>query len=249
MQPIAVVFPIPEDSLPRVVPKVRAGNHLKVDAFDRDPAKPTLLDTGSVLTLDNEVDPTTASVKVKAIFQNAHDALFPNQFVNVRVLVDTLSKVIVVPSAAVQRGPQATYVFVVKPDNTVDMRTVTVQLTEGDDTVVSKGVNVGEMVVTDGLDKLQPGARVQVRSGAAPTAAPAAATPPGVPACRRTQGRTAVNLSRPFIRRPIATSLLMAGLLLVGALAFGCNSRCRRSPKSTTRSSRSSPSTQAPVLT
>lgn len=163
VQPIAVVFPIPEDALPRVLPKVRAGTRLEVDAYDRDPAKPNLLATGSVLTLDNQVDVSTASVKVKALFPNGNDALFPNQFVNARLLVDTLKNVTIVPSAAVQRGPSATYVFVIKPDNTVDMKNVTIQLTQENDTVVTNGVSAGDTVVTDGVDKLQPGSHVQVR--------------------------------------------------------------------------------------
>jgi multidrug efflux system membrane fusion protein len=178
VQPIGVIFPIPEDALPRVLPKVHAGQHLAVDAFDRDPVKPTLLGTGEVLTLDNQVDVATGTVKVKAVFQNQDDRLFPNQFVNARLLVDTLKAVVIVPSAAVQRGPQATYVFVIKPDSTVDMRTVDVQLTQGDDTVIKNGVAEGEVVVTDGLDKLQPGTHVQWR----PTPTPTPTTAPAAPA-------------------------------------------------------------------
>ncbi|HEY6359125.1 MAG TPA: efflux RND transporter periplasmic adaptor subunit, partial [Vicinamibacterales bacterium] len=168
IQPISVVFPIPEDALPQVVPKVRAGVQLDVDAFDRDFAKPTPLATGTVLTLDNQVDTTTSTVRVRAVFPNANEALFPNQFVQTRLLVDTLHNVVVVPNAAVQRGAQGvTYVFVIKPDNTVDMRTVVVQSTQGDETVVSSGVSPGETVVTDGLDKLQPGTHVQLRPAGA----------------------------------------------------------------------------------
>ncbi len=180
VQPIGVIFPIPEDALPRVLPKVRAGTKMPVDAFDRDPAKPTLLGTGDVLTLDNQVDVATGTVKVKAAFQNQDGRLFPNQFVNARLLVDTLKRVVIVPSAAVQRGPQATYVFVIKPDSSVDMRTVDVQLTQGDDTVIKNGVAEGEVVVTDGLDKLQQGTRVQTRQAPAPSSdgsTPAPGTP------------------------------------------------------------------------
>jgi multidrug efflux system membrane fusion protein len=165
VQPISVVFPIPEDALPRVVPKVRSGVRLDVDAFDRGGLN--LLATGTVLTLDNQLDTSTTTVRVRAVFANTNEALFPNQFVNARLLIDTLHNVVVVPSAAVQRGAQATYVFVIKPDNTVDMRTVTVQLSQGDDTVVSSGVSPGETVVTDGLDKLQPGTHVQLRPASA----------------------------------------------------------------------------------
>jgi multidrug efflux system membrane fusion protein len=177
VQPIGVIFPIPEDALPRVLPKVHAGQHLVVDAFDRDPVKPTLLGTGAVLTLDNQVDVATGTVKVKAVFQNQDDRLFPNQFVNARLLVDALKGVIIVPSAAVQRGPQATYVFVITPDSTVDMRTVDIQLTQGDDTVIKNGVAEGEVVVTDGLDKLQPGTRVQSRPAPTPTPTTTPAAP------------------------------------------------------------------------
>lgn len=174
VQPISVVFPLNEDALPQVVPKVRGGVRLEVDAFDRDHR--TLLATGTVLTLDNQVDTSTTTVRVRAVFPNTNEALFPNQFVNARLLIDTLHNVVVVPSAAVQRGPQATYVFVIKPDNTVDMRTVTVQLAQDDDTVVSSGVSPGEAVVTDGLDKLQPGTHVQLRPAAAGGAASGAGT-------------------------------------------------------------------------
>jgi multidrug efflux system membrane fusion protein len=174
VQPIAVMFPIPEQALSQVLPQVRRGTNLVVEAYDRYQKK--LIATGKVLTLDNQVDVTTDTVKVKALFANGDDALFPNQFVNPRVLVDTLKNVLVVPSAAVQRGPQATYVFVIKADKTVDMRTVEVQLAQGDDTVVKSGVAAGETVVTDGLDKLQAGTLVQTRpAGATPTNNPSTA--------------------------------------------------------------------------
>lgn len=180
IQPISVVFSIPEDALPQVVPKVRSGVRLEVDAFDRDPTKltpqATPLATGAVLTLDNQVDTSTSTVKVRAVFPNTNEALFPNQFVNARLLIDTLRNVVVLPNAAVQIGPQATYVFVIKPDNTVDMRTVAVQSTQGDETVVSSGVSPGETVVTDGLDKLQPGTHVQLRPAAGRGAASGAGT-------------------------------------------------------------------------
>ncbi len=177
VQPIGVIFPIAEDALPRVLPKTHAGARMPVDVFDRDPTKPTLLDSGEVLTLDNQVDVATGTVKVKAVFQNKDDRLFPNQFVNVRLLVDKLKGVVIVPSAAVQRGPQATYVFVIKPDSSVDMRTVDVQLVQGDDTVIKSGVAEGEVVVTDGLDKLQPGTRVQTRAAPASSEGSAPAAP------------------------------------------------------------------------
>ena len=103
-------------------------------------------------------------MRIKAQFPNEDSALYPNQFVNARLLVDTLRQTVLVPTAAIQRSPVSTYVYVVKPDSTVELRTVEVQLTEGDDTSVRKGVSSGEMVIVDGVDKLQPGALVAVSS-------------------------------------------------------------------------------------
>jgi membrane fusion protein, multidrug efflux system len=162
VQPITVIFTIPEDSLPQVQQQIRAGRHLVVDAYDRDMKRK--LASGSLLTIDNQIDPTTGTVKLKAIFQNADDVLFPNQFVNARLLVDTRRAAVLVPNAAVQRSPQAAFVYVVKPDNTVEARNVEVQGSEGDQTAISRGLSAGEIVVTDGVDRLQPGMKVVVRA-------------------------------------------------------------------------------------
>ena len=158
IQPITVVFTIPADRLPQVQQQVKAGKQLPVDAYDRD--FKTRLATGSVLALDNQIDQTTGTVRLKAIFPNENLALFANQFVNARLLVDTLHGAVIVPTAALQRSPQSTFVYVVKPDSTVEMRNVEVQLTQGDDTTIQKGIAPGETVVTDGVDKLQPGMKV-----------------------------------------------------------------------------------------
>jgi multidrug efflux system membrane fusion protein len=174
LQPIDVVFTLPADQLPQVVPQVHGGKVLPVDAYDRD--LKVKLGAGQLLAVDNEIDPTTGTVKLKALFPNTDEALFPNQFVNARLLVNTLKNTVTVPSAAVQRSPQATFVYVVKPDKTVEVRNVAVQLTEGDDTSIGKGLAAGEQVVTDGIDKLRPGAKVQPTSpnGVANTADPGA---------------------------------------------------------------------------
>jgi membrane fusion protein, multidrug efflux system len=119
---------------------------------------------GSLLAVDNQIDPTTGTVRLKAVFDNQDNALYSNQFVNARLLVDTLRGAVLIPTAAIQRGPQSTYVYVVKKDGTVDMRTVDVQLTEGDATAIRKGVASGETVVVDGVDKLQPGMKVTLAS-------------------------------------------------------------------------------------
>jgi membrane fusion protein, multidrug efflux system len=161
MNPISVIFTISEDQLQVVFGKVTAGQKLEVDAYDR--AAKTKLAQGSLSTLDNEVDPTTGTLKLRATFENAKDTLFPNQFVNARLLVQEKHGVTLLPSAAVQRNAQATYVYVVKADSTVTVRPITVGTTEGDDSEIVSGLSPGDVVVTTGVDKLQEGSRVSVR--------------------------------------------------------------------------------------
>jgi multidrug efflux system membrane fusion protein len=145
-----------------------------VEAWDRD--LKTRLATGTLEAVDNQIDETTGTLRLKALFPNEDHALFANQFVNARLLVDTLHEVVVVPTAALQRSPQATFVWVMKPDSTVDMRTVEVQHTEGEDTAVRRGVSAGETVVVEGVDNLQPGTKVN--TGAAETRAGGAGNRP-----------------------------------------------------------------------
>lgn len=159
IQPINVLFTIPADSVQKVMAQNRDNKKLTVVAYDRD--MKTKLATGSLAAIDNQVDPTTGTVKLKALFANEDSALFPNQFVNARLQVDTLRNVTIIPSAAIQRSPQGSFVYVVKPDtNTVDMRTVEVQATEEDDSAIKSGLSAGERVVTEGLEKLKPGSVV-----------------------------------------------------------------------------------------
>lgn len=165
LQPIAVIFSLPQDSLQSVSQHMRKGK-LSVDAFSRDDQ--TKLATGSLTTIDNQIDATTGTGKLKAVFENRDRSLWPNQFVNVHLLLEVRKNNTVVPAAAIQRGPQGTYVFTVKPDKTAEMRPVTVAFTEGSFSSISKGINPGEMVVTDGQDKLQPGTRVEIRGGQKP---------------------------------------------------------------------------------
>jgi multidrug efflux system membrane fusion protein len=162
LEPIAVVFAIPEDSLPQVQQQIKKGRELPAEAYDR--ALKNKLATGSLMTIDNQIDQSTGTVKFKAVFPNKEDALFPNQFVNARLLVDTVHNVVLVPNAAIQRSPQSAFVYVVKPDSTVDARNVRVQGTEGDQTAIASGLSAGEVVVTDGVDKLQPGSKVATRA-------------------------------------------------------------------------------------
>src|SRR4029077_3258125 len=165
--PISVIFAIPEDSLPQVQQAMRGGHQLPVEAYDRDLKHK--LATGSLMTIDNQIDPTTGTVKFKAVFPNKEAALFPNQFVNARLLVNTVHDVILVPNASIQHSPQSAFVYVVKQDNTVEARNVQVQGSEGDQTAVARGLSAGETVVTDGVDKLQPGSKVALRGSQSAT--------------------------------------------------------------------------------
>jgi multidrug efflux system membrane fusion protein len=201
LQPIAVIFPVPQDDIFRVQQKFNGGEDVVVDALNRDLS--AKLATGKLLAIDNQVDVTTGTVKLKAVYQNEDNLLFPNEFVSTRLLIDTQRNVLLVPTAAVQHGPDSTFAFVVKPakdakkdkdaksdqdsqpektaksdpaadkgaksgkeakpDYIVEMRTLTVGATQNDQTIVEKGLSVGEMVVTEGTDKLQDNSHVELR--------------------------------------------------------------------------------------
>jgi multidrug efflux system membrane fusion protein len=178
LQPIAVIFTLPEDNLPAVQQHMRK-SQLQVEAYSRDDQNK--LATGSLLTIDNQIDPTTGTGKLKAIFDNHERALWPNQFVNARLLLEVRKNSTVIPAAADQRGPQGTYVFTVKPDKTAELRPVTVSLSQGSYAAISQGIASGEAVVTDGQDKLQPGTPVEIRGGGggAPGQKPATAADSG----------------------------------------------------------------------
>jgi len=161
LQPIAVLFTIPEDSLPPVTQKLRAGAHLTVEAYNRDNSKK--LATGTLVTVDNQIDNTTGTSKLKAVFDNRDNALFPQQFVNIHLLVDSLANQLVVPNVAVQNGQQGTFVYVVDQESKVHLRTVQVGLTTSTSADVLSGISEGERVVVDGTDRLVEGATVRVR--------------------------------------------------------------------------------------
>lgn len=172
LQPITVLFTIPEDNIPVVMKKLSGGDKLAVDAYDR--ALKAKLASGFLLTVDNQIDPTTGTVRLKAQFANTDYSLFPNQFVNTRMLIDVRKNVVIVPTAGVQRGIQGTFVYVVKPDNVVSMRLITVGKVQGENTEILTGLQAGEVVVTDGADKLRDGGKVEVaqKDGAATHGAP-----------------------------------------------------------------------------
>ncbi|HEY1424059.1 MAG TPA: MdtA/MuxA family multidrug efflux RND transporter periplasmic adaptor subunit [Candidatus Acidoferrum sp.] len=187
IQPIAVIFTLPQDQLPQVFDKLHKGTaQLAVEAYDRDNTQK--IASGKLLTIDNQIDVTTGTYKLKAIFNNNDSSLFPNQFVNTHLLVDTRRNLSLIPLAAVQRGPQGTYVYVVENGNTVKIHNITIAQTTAGTVGISNGLQPGDVVVTDGQDKLQDGTKVipnQVPSASAntntanaPASSPAATTVP-----------------------------------------------------------------------
>jgi multidrug efflux system membrane fusion protein len=169
LQPISVIFSLPQDQLPQVLPKLRAGGPLAVEAYDRDDI--TKIATGKLVTIDNQIDITTGTYKLKSIFGNETNILFPNQFVNIHLLVDTKKHLTVVPATALQRGPQGTYMYVVGDGNVAKIRSVTVAQATGPSVGVSAGLKKGDIVVIDGQDKLQEGSKVDPHFAAAQASA------------------------------------------------------------------------------
>lgn len=160
LQPITIIFSVAEDYLPQIQHQLANGNHMTVTAFDR--AQQTKLATGSVLALDNLIDSTTGTIRLKSVFSNEDNTLFPNQFVNVQLLIDTLKDKTLIPASAVQRNAQAAFVYVVKSDETVEMRTVKTEATDGNITAVD-GLQPGELIVTDNFNRLSDGAKISER--------------------------------------------------------------------------------------
>ena len=158
VQPISVIFTLPQDQLPQVLDKLHKGAQLEVEAYDRD--NTAKIAAGKLLTIDNQIDTTTGTYKLKAVFNNDDNILFPNQFVNTHLLVDTKHNLSLVPLSAVERGPEGTYVYVVDSQNTVKIQAVTIAETAGGTAGISQGLAPGQVVVTDGQDKLQDGSQV-----------------------------------------------------------------------------------------
>jgi multidrug efflux system membrane fusion protein len=160
LQPITVIFSVAEDYLPQIQKQLRQSKKMSVEAFDRN--QQTKLASGKLLTLDNQIDTTTGTVKLKAIFENSDVALFPNQFVNARLLVDTQQSATLVPTAAIQRNAQGAFVYIVKPNQTAAIQTVTIGTTDGGNAAV-QGVKSGDVLAITGFDKLQDGVKVSVQ--------------------------------------------------------------------------------------
>jgi membrane fusion protein, multidrug efflux system len=162
LQPISVIFNINQDSVGEVLKKLKAGQSLRVEAYDRD--LKNRIAVGTLFTIDNQADVTSGTVRFKADFPNEDNALFPNQFVNARLLLDMKRGGVLVPATAIQRGPENTFVYVVGPDGAAQVRNVVVGPIEGGTASIDRGLSAGEIVVTEGVDKLQPGAKVSVRA-------------------------------------------------------------------------------------
>jgi len=177
LQPISVIFTVAEDQLGPVLQKIRARQKLPVDAYDRD--MKNKLATGTLATFDNQIDQTTGTLKLRAIFNNDNRTLFPNQFVNARLLVQEKKGVTLLPTAAVQRNTQNTYVYLIKPDSTVTVRNITLGTTEGDQSEITSGLVPGDTVVMTGVDKLQEGSKVTAHAAGAAGAAPVPGTTTG----------------------------------------------------------------------
>ena len=163
LQPITVIFTIPEDSIPAVLEQLRRGVRLPVEADDREQRNKVA--EGALLTIDNEVDPTTGTVRLKAQFPNTDNRLFPSQFVNARLRLETRRGATVVPTAAIQSSPKGPFVYVVRPDRTVAVRQVGVGVTDGDDVSIERGLAIGEQVVVEGAERLRDGAAIALRNG------------------------------------------------------------------------------------
>jgi membrane fusion protein, multidrug efflux system len=177
LQPITVIFTLPQDQLPQVFDKIHKGTQMTVEAYDRDNTQK--IASGKLLTIDNQIDTTTGTYKLKAVFNNDDSILFPNQFVNTHLLVDTKRNLSLVPLAAIQRGPQGTYVYVVASGNTVKIQPVTVAQTTGGTVGISDGLQPGQIVVTDGQDKLQDGTKVIPNTSPTGSATATVGTPGG----------------------------------------------------------------------
>jgi multidrug efflux system membrane fusion protein len=180
LQPITIIFPVPEDNVPALMQRLHAGGSLEVDAYDR--ANSVKLAQGKLLTLDNQIDTTTGTVKLRALFDNADGALFPNQFVNVQLLQQVLPNQVIMPNAAVRRGAPngvaTTFVYIVKADDTVEVRPIKLGVVDGERAAVTAGLAAGERVVTEGGDRLRGGAKVLLPQAAPPTPSAVARTRP-----------------------------------------------------------------------
>jgi len=193
LDPMSVLFTIPEDNVHKVLDRVNSGATLPVDAYDR--SQTTKLTSGNLSAVDTVVDPTTGSVKLRALFDNKDSKLFPAQFVNIRLLVETLHNQTAIPVAAIQRGADGSFVFVVTPEKTVNQRSVTTGVQDGNNIQILSGLKPGDTVVVDGADRLRDGADVEIPNLAVKIAAPSGGSEDAARAARLAEARAAVNKS------------------------------------------------------
>jgi membrane fusion protein, multidrug efflux system len=189
LQPIAVIFSLPQDQLPLVASRLAKGEQLVVDAYDRDDT--SKIESGKLLTIDNQIDTTTGTYKLKAVFNNDKNLLFPNQFVNVHLLADVKKNLVIVPAPAIQRGPQGTYVYVVQNGNTAKIQPVTIAQSTSDKVGLGAGLNPGDSVVVDGQDKLQDGSKISPSTFQAPASNANGGQTPSSPQGNRQSGAAA----------------------------------------------------------
>lgn len=180
VDPMSVLFSIPEDNIDRIMMRMRSGATLQADAYDR--SQTDKLASGKLSAVDSTIDTTTGTVKLRALFDNSNNELFPNQFVNIHLLIDTLENQTLVPTASIQRGAQGTFVFIVNPDKTVAMRAVTTGATDGEHTVIAKGLKPGDTIVVDGADRLSDGSLIEIPAAPKTAIDKPSAAPAGQPA-------------------------------------------------------------------
>lgn len=194
LQPMSVVFTVPEDNVPQILARTRQGAVLEADAWDR--SQSTKLAAGKLATLDNQVDTSTGTVRLRALFDNTDLRLFPNQFVNIRLLVNTLQNQTVVPVAAVQHGASGTFVFIVNPDKTVSQRSIKLGVQDGDKVAILEGLKPGDTVVVDGADRLRDGSEVTIpNAGQLKIAQPSGAAGDAARAAARAKAQAAITQS------------------------------------------------------
>lgn len=193
LQPMSVLFTIPEDSVHKVLDRVNGGATLPVDVYDR--SRTTKITSGNLSAVDTVVDPTTGSVKLRALFDNQDNKLFPAQFVNIRLLVETLHNQTVVPVAAIQRGADGSFVFVVTPEKTVNQRNVTTGVQDGNNIQILTGLKPGDTVVVDGADRLRDGADVEIPNLTVKIAAPSGSSADAARAATRARAMAALSKS------------------------------------------------------
>jgi multidrug efflux system membrane fusion protein len=214
LQPISVLFTLPEDNLQTILKRMQSGSTLPVTAYDR--AGANKIADGTLLTFDSSIDPTTGTIKARAQFANDTKTLYPNQFVNVQLLVDTHTGVTVMPTAGIQRGVPGTFVYLINADNTVSVRKVVLGVTDGDRVEVTSGLNPGDRIVIDGADKLRDGAKINIRAepgAATPAATPAApgATTPAAPGAAAPAAPGAATPATPEAAAPAAPDATKSG--------------------------------------